>query len=103
MTTQFYVRPGAGERITAEVCLEQDERSALYGTVRDGPGRPLPGALVMLMELAEPGGTPAFRAATFTDEDGQYYLGPLASGALYRVKVFYQSVKIRELEIVREA
>ena len=98
----FFVRPGENEKITADLTLLPDSRSLLLGTVKNPLGQPLPGALVILMDAATAQSEPVFRAANFTDENGQYYFGPLEPGRLCVVKVFYNSLKLRELEIVTE-
>lgn len=99
MDTRFFVRAGDNERVTADIRLQPDSRSILHGTVKNETGQPLVGALMLLMEAGTPESEPVLQTATFTDDDGQYYFGPLKPGALYVVKVFYNQVKLRELEI----
>lgn len=99
MDQKFYVRAGENERITADIRLQPDSRSVLHGTVKNETGQPLSGALMLLMETGTPESEPVLHAAAFTDEDGQYYFGPLKAGTLYIIKVYYNHVKLREIEI----
>ncbi len=37
-----------------------------------------------------------------TDEEGQFSFGPIEGNVLYLIKVYKNSVKLRELEIIAE-
>ena len=101
MVTKFYFKPGENERVETAVTLQPDMRSAIHGTVRDTAGQPLHDALVMLFEVMKDGAL-TLAGQMFTDDDGQFVFGPLASGRLHLVKVYKNAVKLRELEIVTE-
>ena len=102
MNTRFFVQPGENEWIKTEVTLKPDSRSALHGTVLNPDGRAMCDALVMLFLADKPADALMFSACTFTDDAGQFALGPLDPGHIYAVKVFKNSVKVRELEIVTD-
>ena len=98
---KFYFKPAKGEYIETSVLLEDEDRSAIYGTVWESKDRPLEGALVFLFkakdrEIHKP------LSCQFTDSEGQFFFGPLDSDALYLIKIYKDSVKFRELEISPE-
>lgn len=77
------------------------QAAAISGHVL-GPGRrPLPGAMVLLQRPRE-GAAPEAVGTFITDDDGQFFFGPLEPEKLYLVKVFHNNVKLRELEIAPE-
>ncbi len=102
MYTKFFVQPGENEWIKTEVTLKPDSRSALHGTVTGPDGRLVCDALVMLFLADKAADAVKFTACTFTDDSGQFAFGPLDPGRVYAVKVFRNSVKVRELEIVTD-
>lgn len=93
----FYFRPSKGEKIHTVVIPKEDESCGIFGKVSDGE-RSVKGALVLLFETEgqEQG---RLLASNVTGEDGQFVFGPLAAGELYLVKVYKDSLKLRELEI----
>ena len=94
---KFYFRPSKGEKIHTVVTPKEDESCGICGKVSDGETS-IEGALVFLFETE---GQEAWRllASNLTDEDGQFAFGPLKAGELYLVKVYKDSLKLRELEI----
>ena len=99
--TKIYIRPGENELIETDIKVRPDARSALRGVVRNGAGKPVADALVILSEnKVEEELYPTAQA--FTDETGQFLFGPLTAGQLYILQVFHNAVKLRELEIVIE-
>ncbi len=94
---KFYFRPSKGEKIHTVVIPKEDESCGIFGKVSDGE-RVVRGALVLLFETE---GQEAGRllASNITDEDGQFAFGPLKAGELYLIKVYKDSLKLRELEI----
>ena len=94
---KFYFRPSKGEKIHTVVTPKEDETGGIYGKVTDGE-RTIKAALVLLFETQ--GQEAANLLATaLTDEDGDFAFGPLRAGELYLIKVYKDSLKIRELEI----
>ena len=94
---KFYFRPSKGEKIHTVVIPKEDESCAICGRVSDGE-RGVRGALALLFET-EGQETGGLLASNVTDEDGQFAFGPLKAGELYVVKVYKDSLKLRELEI----
>lgn len=95
--TKFYFRPGQGEQIETSVTLRQDARSAIHGYIKDTEGEPHSDAAVLLFETGDEE-EPRLISQMFTDELGQFLFGPLDPGKLYMIKVFKNSIKVRELE-----
>ena len=95
--TKFFFKPGQGEQIETTVNLRQDGRSVIHGYVKDAAGGPFADAAVLLFEAQERG-DPRLVSQMFTDEFGQFLFGPLEAGQLYLVKVFKNTMHIRELE-----
>ena len=96
---KFYFKPAEGEHIGTAVTLEKEKAAAICGTVKDKNGNCVGGALVLLF-FAEKEKKLIDRQ--FTDDDGQFYFGPIEGDVLYKIKVYKNDVKVRELEIVAE-
>jgi len=94
---KFYFRPSKGEKIHTVVTPKEDESGGIYGKVADGE-RAIKGALVLLFETQGQETAKLF-ATAFTDEEGDFAFGPLQAGELYLIKVYKDSLKLRELEI----
>jgi hypothetical protein len=91
---KFYFKPGAGSYIETRVTLRADAQPAVCGCVTSDDGFPAPGALVLLLRAADRG----FIDRQFTDEDGQFFFGPLEPEELYLVKIHKPGAAVRELE-----
>lgn len=96
---KFYIKPAEGEHIETTVTLEQEKAAAVWGRVRDKSGAAIENALVLLFQ---PGAVKQLLDRQFTDEDGQFSFGPIQGDTLYCIKVYKNSVKLRELEIVAD-
>lgn len=94
---KFYFRPSKGEKIHTVVTPKEDPSCGICGKVSDGE-KGVRGALVLLFET-EGTETGKLRSSFVTDEDGQFAFGPLAAGKLYLIKVYKDSLQLRELEI----
>ncbi len=95
--TKFYFRPGEGEQLETSIRLLPHRHSAILGSVCNGEGAPVPGALVLLFEGSED--SHDLLSQTCTDEDGQFMFGPLECDRLYMVKICKNAVKTRTLQI----
>lgn len=101
MYGRFYFRPGEGELLTTRLCGAGKHEGAVLGQVCTREGQHLPGALALLFRVPEKGEIELL-AQFVTDEEGQFFFGPLESGELYLVKVFKSALELRELEIAPE-
>ncbi|MCL2368578.1 MAG: carboxypeptidase-like regulatory domain-containing protein [Oscillospiraceae bacterium] len=92
----FYCKPAKGEQINTHLTLTPDDSAAIYGRVSDGAENPIPGALVLLFREG------ALLAQAVTDGEGHFAFGALMGDVLYRIKVFQQNTRVRELELSSE-
>ena len=98
--TEFFFRPAEGEYIETVVYIEPEKASAICGTVKYEEDKgPVKGELILLFQV---GSEKVFIDRQFTDEEGQFLFGPIESNELYLIKIYKNSVKIRELEIIAE-
>ena len=98
MYSKFYFRPQKGEQVNTVISPEGDESASICGTVVDGKGGPVEGALVLLFRPSE-NSAPELMSRFRTDSDGHFIFGPLEAGVLYLIKVFKNDVRLRVLEI----
>lgn len=96
---KFYFKPAEGEHIETTVKIEAEKAAAICGTVKDRGEALVEGALVLLFKSGQ---DKRFIDRQFTDEEGQFSFGPIEGNVLYLIKVYKNSVKIRELEIIAE-
>lgn len=96
---KFYFKPAEGEHIETTVKIEQEKAAAICGSVRDKGDTPVDGALVLLFRSEQ---DKKLIDRQFTDNEGQFYFGPIEGNVLYLIKVYKNSIKIRELEIVAD-
>ncbi len=94
---KFYFKPSFGEQIETIVHTELDKRTAICGTVLDKDDMPVENALVLLFRTSPEKEELIYRV--FTDKAGYFVFGPLESDVLYLIKIYKNSVKLRELEI----
>lgn len=94
---RFAFTPGQSERVEAVVTVPKEQRTIVHGTVYDIDSARVPDAVVRLFvccgDELEPAGD------TFTDADGEFVFGPVASDKSYVVKVYVSGVILREITI----
>jgi len=95
--SKFYFRPAKGEQMSTVIAPENDESACICGRVVDGKQHPVSDALVLLFSTDED--TPRLLGSFCTDSDGHFLFGPLAGERLYLIKVYKNSLKLRELEV----
>lgn len=94
---KFYFRPSKGEWVHTVVTPDEEPGSGIYGRVVE-KGKTVKDALVLLFR-AEGEREGELLSAVTTDSEGEFAFGPLGDGELYAIKVFRDSIKLRELEI----
>lgn len=87
-------KPGPNEQIDAIARLPRENRSCIFGTVLDEFNQPVVDAVVKLLEVVEGKCYPLPITHTFTDENGQFLLGPLCPNRTYMLKIFSDNVNI---------
>lgn len=97
--TKFYFKPAEGEHIETTVKIEQEKAAAICGIVKDRGNAPVEGALVLLFKSGQ---DKKLVDRQITDDEGQFSFGPIEGNMLYLIKVYKNSIKIRELEIIAD-
>ena len=94
----FYCKPAPGEQVETALTIIPDTSSAIHGVLTDPDGASVPSALVLLFSVGEDASL-ALIAQCTTDVDGHFAFGGLSGNTLYRVKVFPQGKRVRELSL----
>lgn len=87
------IKPNRNEQIDAVIKIKKENRSALYGTVVDENNQPVADAVVKLLQVCGKCIVPLTH--TFTDQRGQFLLGPLSPNQRYMLKIFKDNICIR--------
>lgn len=87
------ISPKENEQIDAVIRISKEKRSCIYGTILDECGRPVKDAVVKLLQVCNKGIIPLTH--TFTDQYGQFLLGPLCPCQKYMLKVYKDNITIR--------
>ena len=84
-----------GKQYDLDIVLPEDDRSVLYGVVKDCHKEPIKDAVVKLIEVDFSCGKPERKPVshTFTDEHGEFVFGPLCANRLYEVEIWVNNVK----------
>ena len=89
------VKTGCNEQIEAVIRLPEEKRSVIFGTVLDSSGNPVVDAVVKLLQVVEGLKYPYPLTHTFTDDNGQFLLGPLCPDTKYMLKIYKDNIVIR--------
>jgi protocatechuate 3,4-dioxygenase beta subunit len=98
-SVKFYVKPAPGEPVETAVSLERDLSAAVSGTVISSGGAPVGEALVLLFRAGE---EKTLIGSQLTDDEGQFFFGPIEGDVLYQIKIYKNTVKVRELEVIAD-
>lgn len=101
MYGRFYFRPTQGEQIHTQLSPAREKGGTIIGVVKSHDGKPMENALTLLFRVPE-GGDIELLAQFATDEEGQFFFGPLPGDELYLIKVFKSELQVRELEIASD-
>ena len=84
-----------GKQFDLEITLPEDNRSVIYGVVRDCYHDPVSNAVVKLVEVVCDDGREERRPVshTFTDDEGEFVFGPLCPGKKYAIQIWKDDVK----------
>ena len=84
-----------GKQYDLDIVLPEDDRSVLYGVVKDCHKEPIKDAVVKLIEVDFSCGKPERKPVshTFTDYDGEFVFGPLRPDRKYEVQIWVNKVK----------
>jgi len=84
-----------GKQFDLEITLPEDNRSVIYGIVKDCYQDPVADAVVKLVEIVCECGKEERRPVshTFTDKNGEFVFGPLCSNRFYEIEIWVDFVK----------
>lgn len=84
-----------GKQYDLDIVLPEDDRSVLYGVVKDCHKEPIKDAVVKLIEVDFSCGKPERKPVshTFTDCDGEFVFGPLCPDRKYEIQIWVNRVK----------
>lgn len=87
--------PKENEQIDAVIKISKERRSCIYGTILDEDGDPVADAVVKLLQVTNCGKGIVPLTHTFTDQYGQFLLGPLCPNQRYMLKIYKDNITIR--------
>ena len=84
-----------GKQFDLEITLPEDNRSVIYGVVKDCYHEPVSNAVVKLVEVVCDCGKEERRPVshTFTDDEGEFVFGPLCSNKFYEIEIWVDFVR----------
>ena len=84
-----------GRQFDLDITLPEDNRTVIYGIVKDCYQEPVCNAVVKLVEVVCECGKEERRPVshTFTDEDGEFVFGPLCANRFYEIEIWVDQVK----------
>lgn len=89
------IKTGCNEQIETVIKLPEEKRSVIFGTVLDSCGNPVVDAVVKLLKVVDGCKYPYPLTHTFTDNNGQFLLGPLCPNTKYMLKIYKDNIIIR--------
>lgn len=89
----------SGKQFDIDITLPEDNRSVIYGVIKDAYDEPIKDAVVKLIEVDKDCGKEERKPVThtFTDENGEFVFGPLCANKLYEVQVWADKVKHKKI------
>lgn len=84
-----------GKQFDLDITLPEDNRSVIYGIVKDCYQDPVCDAVVKLVEVVCDCGKEERRPVshTFTDKNGEFVFGPLCANRFYEIEIWVDHVK----------
>lgn len=93
------VCPRENQQIEAVIKLPVEKRAVIHGTVLDSNGNPVADAVVKLLQVVDGCKLPCPLTHTFTDQYGQFLLGPLCPNKQYMLKVYKDNIQVKYLPL----
>lgn len=92
-----------GKQFDLDITLPCDDRSVIYGIVKDCYGDPVDNAVVKLVEVVCDCGKEERRPVshTFTDKNGEFVFGPLCANRYYEINIWVDEVKHLSLKFIK--
>ena len=84
-----------GKQYDLDITLPEDNRTVIYGIIKDCYQDPVRDAVVKLVEVVNNCGKEERKPVshTFTDKNGEFVFGPLCANRLYEVEIWADEVK----------
>lgn len=88
-----------GKQFDIDITLPEDNRSVIYGIIKDCYDEPIKDAVVKLIEVDRDYGKEERKPIThtFTDKNGEFVFGPLCSNKYYEIQVWANKVKHQKI------
>lgn len=85
----------SGKQFDIDITLPEDNRSVIYGVIKDAYDEPVKDAVVKLIEVDKDCGKIERKPVshTFTDKNGEFVFGPLCANKFYEVQIWADKVK----------
>ena len=85
----------SGKQYDIEITLPEDNRSVIYGVIKDAYDEPIKDAVVKLIEVEKDCGKVERKPVThtFTDKEGEFVFGPLCANKFYEIQIWANKVK----------
>ena len=89
----------SGKQYDIDITLPEDNRSVIYGVIKDEYDEPIRDAVVKLIEVEKECGKEERKPVThtFTDKDGEFVFGPLCANKYYEVQVWANKVRHQKI------
>jgi hypothetical protein len=91
---------GCNQQINAVAKIENEDRSAILGTVFDRYGNPIVDAVVVLLKVTDRCSVPTPLTHTFTDGCGQFVFGPLCPNTTYMLKIYKDDINVDNIRLI---
>lgn len=93
------VCPKENQQIEAVIKLPVEKRACIHGTVLDANGNPVADAVVKLLQVVDGCKLPCPLTHTFTDQYGQFLIGPLCPNRKYMLKIYKDNIQIKYMPL----
>lgn len=89
----------SGKQFDIDITLPEDNRSVIYGIIKDAYDEPVRDAVVKLIEVERDCGKEERKPVThtFTDKNGEFVFGPLCANKFYEVQIWANDVKHKKI------
>lgn len=89
----------SGKQYDIDITLPEDNRSVIYGIIKDAYDEPVRDAVVKLIEVDKDCGKEERKPVshTFTDKEGEFVFGPLCANKFYEIQVWADNVKHKKI------
>lgn len=89
----------SGKQFDIDITLPEDNRSVIYGVIKDVYDEPVQDAVVKLIEVEKECGKEERKPVThtITDKNGEFVFGPLCANKFYELQIWANKVKHQKM------